>query len=688
MGPIGPLFSHLDTSMGAQSVSKTLYRSDIDGLRALAVLSVVFFHIGVERFSGGYIGVDVFFVISGFLISRLIRQEVEDTGRFDFSRFYLRRALRLLPALFFTLTLTLGLACLLFSPQDLPRVGTAVAHASVGLSNFFFWGEVGYFDSDALFKPVLHTWSLGVEEQFYLLWPVALVFFLTRRSRTVAPVMILLGGLFSLGLNLFFSDGDIPSLARLSPSAANWFEDGESTIYYLAPFRVFEFALGAGVVWLADLRPKNRLLLEALVLGGLGMVAFPLFTYTTQTLFPTYNALLPCIGTALVIYAGPTPLIGRALGHRWAVKIGLLSYSLYLIHWPVLVFWRYQQPEFDNLDRGLVCLFSLAAAAGMTRFVERPFRTNATGPPRMSQRAVVLGAAVFALSGVVAGGLVGAGQLPVEARSLEGFNQCGDIGLSLGSSCTVRKRGPKKLVVWGDSHASVLVVGGVPPQLSDYTIYVITLGGCPPVVDVIRDDGEGTGRNCKSLETVRHNADVILGLEPEAVFIVARWSVYNQGSYKGLDLQSSTHFLSVDPARRHDSKSLSREIFERQLEVTLNHLEPVKAVLLFKAVPEIPNFMQVVEVSPHEVPSFPREAHDSWQRSANEAIDRVVAGTKVEVVDLAEVFCDETRCRLDGQVETGEKGSFYLDDNHVNVLGSRMIWEQIGEDVARKVRRR
>ena len=164
------------------------YRPDIDGLRALAVLCVIFYHLGFESFSGGYVGVDVFFVISGYLITNLIVDEVKETKSFNFANFYVRRARRLFPALFFTCLLSFIFAFLLFSPLHFDRFGGALTSTMMSISNFFFWNESGYFNASSDFKPLLHTWSLSVEEQFYFLWPATLVFLLIRASKWIVPM--------------------------------------------------------------------------------------------------------------------------------------------------------------------------------------------------------------------------------------------------------------------------------------------------------------------------------------------------------------------------------------------------------------------------------------------------------------------------------------------------------------------
>lgn len=357
-------------------MSTSGYRPDIDGLRALAILSVLMFHLDVAGFSGGFVGVDVFFVISGFLITRLIRDEVERTGSFSFSRFYIRRARRLFPALFLTLVVCFVVGVALFSPPHLERLGGSLVHAIASISNFFFWGEAGYFDTESAVKPLLHTWSLGVEEQFYLFWPAVLVFLLAKGPRRGAPVMLVIGGVFSLYLNLLFSDGSPPLLQSISTTAARWFEDGRSTIFYLAPFRVFEFAIGATIVWLAQFQPNKRVSSDLLVLMGLVLIFYSIHEFDRETLFPSFSALVPCLGAALVIHSGGNAdFLDKLLANKMVVAVGLISYSLYLVHWPLIVYWKYYTfEELSLFDKGLIVVISMAVSYLMYRFVEKPFR--------------------------------------------------------------------------------------------------------------------------------------------------------------------------------------------------------------------------------------------------------------------------------------------------------------------------
>lgn len=349
------------------------YRPDIDGLRAVAVAAVVLFHAGYPWASGGFVGVDVFFVISGFLITRLIKDEVSATGGLSFSRFYTRRARRLFPALFFTLAVSFGVALMLLSPHDLERFGGALLHSITSLSNVYFWTEAGYFDAEATAKPLLHTWSLSVEEQFYLVWPVTLFLLTKGRRKFLAPAAIIAAGVVSLYLNQWMLARPVPE------TGAAWYQDARSTIYFLAPFRVFEFSIGAILAW-ADLRkPRSSWLREAFPLAGLALIGYAVVTFDETTVFPSFAALIPCVGSALVIYSHNPRFTGRLLANKPMVGIGLISYSLYLAHWPLIVFWKYYTfRDLTAFERVLLPLLSIVLGALMYRFVERPFRSSET----------------------------------------------------------------------------------------------------------------------------------------------------------------------------------------------------------------------------------------------------------------------------------------------------------------------
>lgn len=340
------------------------YQRHIDGLRAVAILCVVFFHYGQATFSGGFVGVDVFFVISGYLISSLIISEISDTGNFDFKRFYIRRLRRLFPALLVTLVASLIFSVTLFSPEQLHNYGRTLTAAVFSVSNIQFWLDSGYFDNGSHSKPLLHTWSLSVEEQFYLLWPALLWFFARGHGRQRQLVILIILGCLSFGLNYLWVHSQFDPKFR-------------ATLFYLTPFRIFELALGALAIFLPQIISRRRWVHEVLMAAGLLMIAYAALNYSSETVFPNTAALLPCVGALLVIVSPGSTIVGALLNNRLAVGIGLISYSLYLIHWPALVFYEYYTSlPLSQTEYFALFTLSIVLSVLMYHLIEKPFRRN------------------------------------------------------------------------------------------------------------------------------------------------------------------------------------------------------------------------------------------------------------------------------------------------------------------------
>ncbi len=338
----------------------TTFRKDIEGLRALAVLVIVLFHMGVETLAGGFIGVDIFFVISGYLITGLILKDIA-AQRFSFRDFYMRRLRRLAPSLLVTLFGTLIAGFLWLGPEQFERLGKSTVAAIFSVSNIFFWNEAGYFDEDAINKPLLHLWSLAVEEQFYLVWPAVLLL-LARLKTHNAPLIGLL------------------VLSILSLSASEWMLSTDAAgAFFLTPFRIAEFGLGAGVAIFGSI-PNNRpRLANTISATGLIFVIVSVFTYTETMRFPGVAALVPCVGTAMLIAAGSQTWVNRGFGLYPLRYVGRASYSIYLVHWPIVVFYTYlyDAPETFTAIAGL-SLAALILGACLYHLVETPFRIRRT----------------------------------------------------------------------------------------------------------------------------------------------------------------------------------------------------------------------------------------------------------------------------------------------------------------------
>lgn len=479
------------------------YRQDIEGLRAIAVMSVVLFHLGVPGFSGGFVGVDVFFVISGFLITRLIRDEVQKTDSLDFRAFYLRRIRRLFPALLATIIGTVAVAVFVFSPAHLKRLGLEATTATFSASNFLFWSESGYFDTGKQFKALLHTWSLSVEEQFYLVWPLLILLGL-RAPRWV----------FLAGMVIFFA---------ISLCAAQTISD-RSAAFFLMPFRIFEFALGASLVWAVERRWERAL--EPVLMLGLLMIACGVVTFSASTRFPGLNALVPSVGAFLVIWAGQARFTGWVLRNRLAGWLGRTSYALYLVHWPVIIIYQYSQlnpmtvSRLTASERISLLIVSLALATALHYCIEQPFRR-----PKQKDNSAFL-----AISGVSAiltllvgyqifqsGGwqwrltpemamLTSSPQRKVQPRS-----DCHHMVLSsVGSTLQHRfdqcvKKFGNAVLVFGDSH-SVDLMNAFMANANRMHIVGIHQGGCRPhdvkKMCIYPQVVEFAKRNAKNLDAV------------------------------------------------------------------------------------------------------------------------------------------------------------------------------------------
>jgi peptidoglycan/LPS O-acetylase OafA/YrhL len=331
------------------------YRAEIDGLRAVAVIPVILYHAGFELFSGGFVGVDVFFVISGYLIASIILRERE-AGTFSLIDFYERRARRILPALFFVMAACIPFAWLWMMPGDLKEFAQSLIAVPAFSSNMLFLNQSGYFATANDLKPLLHTWSLAVEEQFYILFPLFLII-TWRMGKHRIVAMLIAAALLSLG-------------------AAQW---GSLTYpditYYLLPARGWEIILGVLVAFYLyrNRNIKGRNLLSLL---GLAMLVYSIFAFDEHMPFPSVYTLVPTVGAALIIiFATPSTLAGLVLSRPSIVGIGLISYSAYLWHQPLLSFARHASSDVPSqFFLGVVCVSSLMIAYISWRFIERPFR--------------------------------------------------------------------------------------------------------------------------------------------------------------------------------------------------------------------------------------------------------------------------------------------------------------------------
>ncbi|MCX7304403.1 MAG: acyltransferase family protein [Hyphomicrobiales bacterium] len=491
------------------------YRADIDGLRAVAVLPVVLFHAGVAGFGGGFVGVDVFFVISGYVITlRLLSDLLE--GRFSIVDFYERRVRRIFPALFFMIGLTTVVATVLFLPPNFEDFSKSAVATALFASNIYFWKFSGYFEPSALLRPLLHTWSLAVEEQYYIFMPVAM-FLVYRYAKARWLLVFLPGALLSFALSVY---------ATTTAPTANFF---------LLPTRAWELLLGALLVLAPPLAPARKWWADAVGLAGLGLILYAVLTYTEETPFPGVSALAPCLGAALVIYSGTrwSTITATALSWKPLVMVGLLSYSLYLAHWPIAVFLRYATLRNPTLpESALIVAASLVLAWISWRFVEQPFRRRDNVFPRrrlfaMSAAAMAFMTA-FGLAGMASGGF--AFRYPdFKEQSVAGQEEWKERTCFLladqtwrdwtQEDCAITSGHADNALLWGDSFAAHYMPGIV--RSADeipFNVIAYTAAGCPPILSYY----SFARPNCQEFN--RHALELIKQLGVRTVILSARWT--------------------------------------------------------------------------------------------------------------------------------------------------------------------
>lgn len=495
------------------------YRPEIDGLRAIAVIPVILFHAGFEAFSGGFVGVDVFFVISGYLITSLLLEEMEE-GRFTLLGFYERRARRILPALFLVCLVSLPFAWVLLFPGDMRNYAESLAAVSLFSTNILFWQESGYFESAAELKPLLHTWSLAVEEQFYIFFPLLL---LAAGKLGRARLLWVLVLLFAI------SFGVASWASRHAPAAG----------FYLLPARGWEILLGAFLAFVPTSGAELRLpsaLREGLALLGLLLICSAVFFFERSTPTPSVYTLVPTMGAVLLIaFARSDGLVGQLLSSRPLVSIGLMSYSAYLWHQPVFAFARYGKVEEEALwETGILCGLTAFLAFLSWRFVEKPFRRR--GPMRrlpilLPGVTVASLFAVFFVTAQASGGFAfRSTSTELEIQSFQDYpfgplyrkGTCflwdGQQGKEFADACSASEQG--RPLIWGDSFGAALSVG-FRDSWGDFT--QLTASACPPLV------GEEIHEPFEREHCLKINEIVsakLAELRPNKVLLHAIWHFY------------------------------------------------------------------------------------------------------------------------------------------------------------------
>jgi peptidoglycan/LPS O-acetylase OafA/YrhL len=638
------------------------YRPDIDGLRAIAVGLVIVFHGRFGLVPGGFIGVDVFFVISGYLISSIIWRELAGGG-FSFAHFYERRIRRIFPALIVVLAATLLMGALLFAPQDYVVLGRSAKATAAFYSNFFFYDQAGYFMPGAETQPLLHTWSLAVEEQFYLVAPFFLIGLakIPPHYRTPAFALVFLTSLV------------------ISATGANSEDTGA---FYLPHSRAFELMIGMALALGMVPVLSKQTYREAAGLSGMAMILAAALLFTDRTPFPGFAALLPCVGTALLIASANqgTNLVARALSLRPVVFLGKISYSLYLWHWPIFVFADYEfGTQLSPLQRvGLVGL-AIALSCLTYWFVEQPARQKT--PLLTRKRAITYGLSAMVLVVVAAQVIILTRGLPERLPpKIAQFAQdvaeskvrppCPEIDERIGvdSPCEIGLKSASKasFLLWGDSHARM-----VSPQLSKIAEskglkgFVVVRGGCAPfsasaVVGTLFEMPKCAGLSVRVMQLLKSE-------NISHVIIAARWASFAEGSYYRNGIFVTNQFDTGSDAKDHSA-------FEHALRRTIDEIRASgHTVTLLGPIPELsvhlPNAMIKAMMRKEPVNfSVPFSDFSRRQFYVLETLKQMGAVPHVQVLYPHLQLCNTLTCET-----SKDEMPLYTDDNHLGLFGTDVI---------------
>lgn len=625
------------------------YRPEIDGLRALAVLPVVLFHAGFEHFGGGFVGVDVFFVISGYLITSIIISDLKRT-EFSIAYFYERRARRILPALFVVMAACVVPAWLLFPNHDLASFGKSLISVSTFTSNFLFWFETGYFETASELKPLLHTWSLAVEEQYYLVAPVLVLAMWRFGLRTI---VLTFSGL------LFLSLAAAEAFVRSAPEAT----------FFLPHTRFWELMIG-GLGAIISMRVGDSLRSSWASFLGLLLILAGVFLYSKETPFPGVSALVPTLGAALVLVCGTTgTFAARILGLRPFVSVGLISYSVYLWHQPVFAFARMlsvSDPE--PWIMGWLVALSLFLGYLSWRLVEQPFRSRAF----ISKRALIL----FSVGGLVAficiglfldGTRASRSRLTISGASFKELSQKLATNTGLGRECAefntdaaCRTGDQPVALLWGDSYAMHLALA-IKASPTVLPFAQLTKSNCGPILGVAP---YGTGYNSTwGQHCIEHNERVMRWLE-------------QQSAVKVVVMSSPFRHLSEDGALTLSDGSVqvpAGDLGRMQLLATIRRLREMgKQPVLVTPTPspgfDIGKCLARSTILGLSLAACDFRIEDNKRQKTFDILLELGKETGVRVVRLDELLCTDSRC-----ISHAEDIFLFRDSGHLSREGAKYL---------------
>lgn len=656
------------------------YRREIDGLRSLAVIPVILFHAGSSIFKGGYVGVDVFFVISGYLITSIILSETVN-GTFSLINFYERRVRRILPALFVVMLSSIAFALLWLSPYDMQEFARSIKYISLFISNILFYRQSGYFDTESELKPLLHTWTLSLEEQYYIIFPLVLMM-VWKFAKNFLPHAFF----FIATISLLYADHAV----RINPDAA----------FFLLPSRIWEFMIGAYLAYLVVLKNIQPVANQFLGFLGLLLLLYSIFEFSDATPHPSFHTIIPTFGTALIImYATKTTIVGRILGNPIPVGIGLISYSAYLWHQPIFALYRHQSfTEPSKLTLGYLTALTFALAYVTWRFVEQPFRRREFINRKQIFTLAFIGSIFFILFGFLGKQTSGFAQrfapdvlVPINKaiESKKGRSKCWDI-LNVESSLNdVCKLGSKSastsFAIVGDSHA-----GSLSPALDDLALQTnisgkdFTYRACS-IVSGNKNNSSGE----KNTVCGRLREDIMANLNtpniPEILILSQRWANLiestpfdnGEGGFEKLPAQAKRG----NPANNNNKLAKMHYVTS-----TINQfVASGKTIVIIYPIPEMgwsvtKRLLRIFSLNKKIAKEDASTSHEIFKKrnkNAYLALDAVGKHKNLIRIYPEQIFCNTY---VAGRCVAHVDGSpLYYDDDHLSRFGATLISKEIGE---------
>lgn len=638
------------------------YRREIDGLRAIAVLPVIFFHAGFTTFSGGFVGVDIFFVISGYLITNLIITDLQKK-KFSLTEFYERRARRILPALFFVIIVCLPAAWSMLTPREMKNFSESVISTILFISNFQFWLESGYFDTAAGMKPLLHTWSLAVEEQYYLIFPVFLLLLQRAKINISIPISILAIGSFCLA----------EWQTSFNPTAS----------FYLLPSRAWEILAGA----LCAIYMSRSYVGTAGTAGtagtilGLLLIAIPIFIYDKNTPFPGLYASFPVIGTCLlIICSSQENLCGKILSTKYLTSIGIISYSLYLWHQPIFAFYNHFQPNQKSSEYLALIAITLVISYFSWRFIEQPFRK-----PSLNKKSptliIVLTSSFLLLTG--AAGILSNGfenrphmlafrDISAPFPSLDHLKcreEWIDSSAALGY-CYKGSDTPTALLL-GDSHAEDKY-HGIKKFSEDYSWGIAGNPSCPPILNVEFTSSDGK----KCTEILKTLFSYVATQDQVKLAVLSFSHAYPLNELIAADhINNRLNPLLTKIGDANISEKQKIDAFYLGIENTIKFLEERDIeTIIFIDIPELKYLPLHCIKKTVNCNNAVNELHNRQRIHRNKIRLLQEAHPELLVFDPTDIFCPEKIC----SPMRGNR-SLYRDSHHLSVYGSELYGKLFSE---------